>query len=304
MSRFSTEASRWRALQLRDPSADGTFVYCVQTTHIYCRPICKARLARRSNIKFHDNCQAAAADGFRPCKRCRPELAHYDPQAELIATACSKIEANAILGKETTLKVLAVAAGLTESHFHRVFKNLVGVTPKTYAKQMTEKDNELASAGSSSESLPPSPNALSTTSSTGLGQGLSSTASPYDSEPANHNQYEMIPGLSDLTSSSAASHSEIEFTIQPWSSGYVLIAAAKNCLHALEVSDSYADLLTTLECRFPVGTLYLSDWSKATAAKSPRNSNKSLFSSIMEALEHPTGKILNLPLNVFRISDG
>jgi methylphosphotriester-DNA--protein-cysteine methyltransferase len=66
---------RWDALAKRDPDADGTFVYSVRTTGVYCRPSCPARPARRENVAFHLTCEEAEQAGFRPCKRCRPNQA-------------------------------------------------------------------------------------------------------------------------------------------------------------------------------------------------------------------------------------
>jgi AraC family transcriptional regulator, regulatory protein of adaptative response / methylated-DNA-[protein]-cysteine methyltransferase len=72
---FTTDDSRWQAVQHRDAAADGTFYYSVLRTGVYCRPSCAARPARRENIAFHASCAAAEAAGFRPCKRCRPNEA-------------------------------------------------------------------------------------------------------------------------------------------------------------------------------------------------------------------------------------
>jgi class 3 adenylate cyclase len=72
---FGTDAARWQAVQARDPRADGVFYYAVSTTGIYCRPICPARRPRRAHVKFFAQPQAAHAEGFRACKRCRPDQA-------------------------------------------------------------------------------------------------------------------------------------------------------------------------------------------------------------------------------------
>src|SRR4029450_6151898 len=85
---------RWNAIQRRDRAADGTFVYSVRTTGVYCRPSCAARLPRRDNVAFHATCADAERAGFRPCKRCRPtEPARAEAHAGLVATACRTIEA-------------------------------------------------------------------------------------------------------------------------------------------------------------------------------------------------------------------
>jgi AraC family transcriptional regulator of adaptative response/methylated-DNA-[protein]-cysteine methyltransferase len=72
---FTTDDSRWQAVQHRDTAADGTFYYSVRTTGVYCRPSCAARPAGRENVAFHATWEAAEAAGFRPCKRCCPNEA-------------------------------------------------------------------------------------------------------------------------------------------------------------------------------------------------------------------------------------
>lgn len=124
--------AKWAALRARDAQADGSFVYSVRTTGVYCRPSCPARPARPENVAFHATCAEAEAAGFRPCKRCRPnEPALAERQAEAVARACRLIE-----GAETmpALDDLARAAGMSPFHFHRVFRKVTGITPKAYAE--------------------------------------------------------------------------------------------------------------------------------------------------------------------------
>ena len=131
MPRRSNDDARWRAVERRDREADGTFVYSVRTTGVYCRPSCAARLARRENVAFHATCADAERAGFRPCKRCRPnEASLAERQAAAVAKACRLIEEAEEL---PSLDALARAAGLSRFHFHRVFKAVTGVTPKAYA---------------------------------------------------------------------------------------------------------------------------------------------------------------------------
>ena len=84
MSNYEDDDSRWAAVQSRDPAADRAFVYGVRTTKIYCRPICKARLARRSNVTFYRSPQEAQDAGFRACKRCKPELPTTMPEEDAV----------------------------------------------------------------------------------------------------------------------------------------------------------------------------------------------------------------------------
>jgi hypothetical protein len=72
---FIDEEARWAAVLRRDAAADGSFYYSVRTTGVYCRPSCASRRARRENVAFHRTAADAAAAGFRPCKRCRPNAA-------------------------------------------------------------------------------------------------------------------------------------------------------------------------------------------------------------------------------------
>jgi AraC family transcriptional regulator of adaptative response/methylated-DNA-[protein]-cysteine methyltransferase len=65
------DEARWAAVVARDPRYDGSFVYSVVTTGVYCRPSCAAR-PKRENVRFHATCADAEAAGFRPCKRCKP----------------------------------------------------------------------------------------------------------------------------------------------------------------------------------------------------------------------------------------
>ncbi|TVY25609.1 Bifunctional transcriptional activator/DNA repair enzyme [Lachnellula hyalina] len=160
MAHFSTPTSRWAALTSRNPLASDAFIYSVLSTKIYCRPTCPSRLARRANIVFHDSCTEAAAAGFRPCKRCRPEVEGGSPgdgQKVLVAKACGLIENEGVSGSaglgvgvgvqlemevevgKWSVRDLARECGVTESHFCRVFKKVMGCTVGEYRKQLQLK---------------------------------------------------------------------------------------------------------------------------------------------------------------------
>ncbi|PPJ52847.1 hypothetical protein CBER1_11263 [Cercospora berteroae] len=133
MSHFTTDSTRWHAVRTKDRKADGQFVYCVKTTRIYCRPICKARLARYSNVEFFDTGPEAVAAGYRACKRCRPELEIFVPQADrAIERICKTLDALSEGASVPSLETLAKEASLTKYHFHRSFKKATGLTPREY----------------------------------------------------------------------------------------------------------------------------------------------------------------------------
>jgi methylphosphotriester-DNA--protein-cysteine methyltransferase len=133
---YSTDAARWRALTIRDAGANDHFVYSVRSTNIYCRPTCPARLARRANVGFHKTPLDAEADGFRACKRCKPNAILEDPQERAVAKACMLIN-EAVKNDDSKafrLQDLAKSVGLTPRYFHKIFKDKTGLTPKEWAK--------------------------------------------------------------------------------------------------------------------------------------------------------------------------
>ncbi|RDL31370.1 uncharacterized protein BP5553_09579 [Venustampulla echinocandica] len=133
---FSTPSSRWAALVTRNPAATNSFVYSVTTTNIYCRADCPSRLARRANVKFYESAIEAEREGFRACKRCRPEVGNgveRDPQVLAVQKAKKLIEDEGRCEeKKWTVKDLAKEVGLTESHFCRVFKKVTGMRVGEY----------------------------------------------------------------------------------------------------------------------------------------------------------------------------
>src|SRR5919197_2292729 len=83
------DAARWNAVAAHDRSADGLFVYAVQSTGIYCRPSCPSRRPRRDRVRFFETPGDARLAGFRPCRRCRPDGAPSpDAWVEKIRRAC------------------------------------------------------------------------------------------------------------------------------------------------------------------------------------------------------------------------
>jgi len=135
--RFASDAARWRAVRRRDPAADGHFFYSVATTGVYCRPSCASRPARRGNVAFHRTAAEAARAGFRPCRRCRPDLPSRGArEAALVTEACRTIER---AEEAPRLAALAAQAGLSPGHFHRMFKRVAGVTPRAYAAAQRQR---------------------------------------------------------------------------------------------------------------------------------------------------------------------
>ncbi|KAH6649403.1 metal binding domain of Ada-domain-containing protein [Chaetomium tenue] len=136
---FETPHSRWRALEMRNPRAASAFLYGVKTTHIYCRPTCPSRLARKANVVFFDSANEAECAGFRACKRCKPSQADFEPQAshkKAFRKACELMDAaEGVL----TLESLAASVGLSPRYLHGVFKTVMGFTPNAYAMRVRKE---------------------------------------------------------------------------------------------------------------------------------------------------------------------
>lgn len=122
----------------RDSAADCTFVYGVRTTKIYCRPTCKARLARRSNVVFFRYPNEAEDAGFRACKRCKPNLPNSMPEEEAERKIRAFISRSVHPGgiELSTVHDMASYVGVSKWHFHRVFREITGITPHEYFKSV------------------------------------------------------------------------------------------------------------------------------------------------------------------------
>ncbi|HET9652680.1 MAG TPA: Ada metal-binding domain-containing protein, partial [Usitatibacter sp.] len=126
----------YRALRTHDARFDGRFFVGVETTRIYCRPVCSARTPHREHCRFFASAAAAESQGFRPCLRCRPEMAPghatVDAQRRLAQAAADLIDEGALV--DSGLPELAAALGVTDRHLRRVFQQEFGVAPVEYAQ--------------------------------------------------------------------------------------------------------------------------------------------------------------------------
>ncbi len=127
----------WRAHRARDPRFDGRFYTAVLSTGIYCRPICPARTPRKEHCAYYPSAAAAQAAGFRPCLRCRPELAPgvagWRGTANTVARALALIAAGA-WGEEDDVDALAERVGVGGRQLRRLFARHVGAPPVRVAQ--------------------------------------------------------------------------------------------------------------------------------------------------------------------------
>jgi AraC family transcriptional regulator of adaptative response / DNA-3-methyladenine glycosylase II len=127
----------YRALTARDPRFDGLFFVGVTSTHIYCRPICPTRTPGRDRCRFFPSAAAAEQARFRPCLRCRPELAPGNAPVDAVGRtariAAVRISAG-VMNDEGSLETLAGEMGVSSRHLRRVLRQELGVTPVELAQ--------------------------------------------------------------------------------------------------------------------------------------------------------------------------
>ncbi|MDX2214465.1 MAG: bifunctional DNA-binding transcriptional regulator/O6-methylguanine-DNA methyltransferase Ada [Oculatellaceae cyanobacterium bins.114] len=233
-----TEAERWEALIHKHPDADGRFLYAVKTTGVYCRPTCSSRQPKRENVLFFENCTEAEIAGFRPCKRCSPNSASpHRQQAERIAEVCKHIEASDTL---PALETMAQMAGLSTYHFHRVFKEIVGITPKQYAIAHRTKRirHQLQESNTVTQAI--------------YEAGFETSSNFYDQSAA-------LLGMTPSQYQKGADGIEIQYTVQPCWLGWVLIAATAKGICAIAFGDTPDQLTTQLQTDFPKAQFFKGD---------------------------------------------
>ncbi len=232
-SLFTSDEDRWAAVIDRNPAADGIFYYSVRTTGVYCRPSCAARRARRENVRFHQSPAEAECAGFRPCKRCRPDMARDQPYAEVVGRACRMMET----AEETpSLDALAAASGLSRFHFHRVFKAVMGLTPRAYGAA--------ARARRLRAELPRS----RTVTAAIYGAGFNSSGRFYAA--SSH-----LLGMTPTCFRAGGAGAAIRFAVGACTLGAILVAATEKGICAISLGDDPQVLVHDLQDRFPKAKL-------------------------------------------------
>lgn len=222
---------RWQAVMRRDPSADGTFVYAVRTTGVYCRPSCSSRMAKAKNVSFYPSPVEAEAAGYRPCQRCCPNSrSPAEASAAVVALACRRIED---AEEPPKLDDLAASAGMSPFHFHRQFKAITGLTPKAYgvAQRARKVREELAGSGSSVT------RAI-------YGAGFNSSSRFYEKS-------DEVLGMTPTTFRNGGRGAEIRFAIGECSLGAILVARSGRGVCAIALGDDADALCRDLQDRFP-----------------------------------------------------
>jgi AraC family transcriptional regulator of adaptative response/methylated-DNA-[protein]-cysteine methyltransferase len=214
----------------RDRNADGQFVYAVTTTGVYCRPACGARTPRPENVRFHATAASAEQAGFRACKRCRPDQSPpATTHAALVTELCRLIEG---AEQEPSLDELARHAHMSRFHLHRVFKSVVGVTPRAYAAahRAGRLRAELDRGGTVTEAI---------------------YEAGYRSSSRFYRESNRILGMTASAYRAGGIHSVIRFAVGECTLGAILVAASERGVCAILMGDDADALMRDLQERFP-----------------------------------------------------
>lgn len=224
----------WQAVLAKDNQADGEFVYAVRSTGIYCNPSCPSRRPKRENVLFFSMAQAAEEAGFRPCRRCRPEEASPHTTA-LVQSVCRYIEAHS--EEALTLALLGEQVHVSPYHLQRIFKHVVGVTPRQYIQ--TQRIAHLK---------------------THIKDGEAVTHALYDVGYGSSSRlYEQAPihlGMTPTNYRNGGKGMTIRYTIVDCPLGRLLVATTERGICAVELGDTDAVLEAALHEEYPAAHIH------------------------------------------------
>ncbi len=226
----------WQAIETKDKSLDGQFLYGVVTTKVFCRPGCPSRVPRRDNVRFYATAQEAQADGLRPCLRCRPLDRDTGAAREKFGAVCAFICRNVENRGLLKLSALSRRFDLSSFHFQRMFKAAVGVTPRQYAEaiRMQTLKEDLRAGATVTDAI--------------YSAGFSSASRVYDGADTRL-------GMTPSEYRSGGKHVEISFATVRTPLGLMMLGATDRGLCFLEFGSSAEELRASLQQEFPSSSL-------------------------------------------------
>lgn len=244
----SDDTSRWLAVDDRDASRDGEFVYAVTSTRIYCRPSCPSRRPSRANARFFDSPEDAERAGYRACLRCRPrDAGHASAGAAAVEQARLYLEANA--DRIVSLDELARRCGLSASHLQRSFTRMIGLSPRQFqAARRVERLKGRLRAGD-------------TVSRATYEAGFGSSSRIYEKSD------DML-GMTPAAFRRGGAGIEITYAIADTPLGRVLVGSTERGVCAVEMGPTDDDVERRLRADFPKATITRDDdahaeWTRA-----------------------------------------
>jgi AraC family transcriptional regulator of adaptative response/methylated-DNA-[protein]-cysteine methyltransferase len=253
-----SDDQRWQIALAKDRRFDGAFVTGVHSTGIYCRPSCPARAPLRKNVRFYATAQEAAKAGLRPCKRCSPDSQSAEEACVLAAIAA--IRANGAM----TLEALADLTGYTPTHFQRLFKRTVGLSPAAFAKALRQERVR--------EGL-----------SRGLGVTEALANAGYGGSEQFYAETKGRLGMKPSDWSRGGAGKRVHWAVLATTLGPMLVAATDKGVCCLAFGEGEADL----RARFPEAELVAAG-----------EEFRALFAAVVEAVEQPGPGSAAIPLDV------
>ncbi|MEO7019592.1 MAG: bifunctional DNA-binding transcriptional regulator/O6-methylguanine-DNA methyltransferase Ada [Ktedonobacteraceae bacterium] len=228
------EEKCWQAVLERDSQANGTFVYAVRSTGIYCKPSCPSRKPSREQVAFFAEPQLAELAGFRACRRCLPRENEGDAHIELVQRACRYIEQH--LDETLRLEQLGAELGLSQAYAQRLFKRVLGISPRQYAEaqRLEHLKNQLKDGVSVTRTL--------------YEVGYSSSSRLYERAPGQL-------GMTPTTYQRGGAGMHIIYTIVDSPLGRLLVAATARGICRIGLHDSDEVLEQTLQHEYPAAEL-------------------------------------------------
>lgn len=227
---------KWSLVLARNAKADGRFVYAVKSTGIFCRPSCPSRKPRRENVEFFDSPAQAQQAGYRACRRCTP--LERDRQTQKVEAACRYIDENL----DITLSLTAISrhVAISPFHFQRLFKRILGISPREYqqARRAGKFRQALLGEGSVTEAI--------------YEAGYSSSSRAYENIPA---QLGMTPSAFRRGGEGV----EIRCTVIATELGKLLVATTPRGVCAVRFGESEAALLRELKHDFEAAEIHRDD---------------------------------------------
>ena len=235
----SSQDELWQAVVTKNSAFDGAFVFAVSSTKIYCRPSCPSRRPHRDRVSFYQFPEAAEQAGFRACLRCHPKsTVSLDPQITMVQRACRYIEAQ----DETavTLNDLGDHLGISAFHLQRVFKKIMGITPRQYADacRIGKFKMRVRETGSVTGAL--------------YDAGFSSSSRLYTRASSEL-------GMTPATYGRGGRGAFIKYTIVPCPLGLLLVASTDRGVCAVKLGDSDAKLSSDLAKEYPSAAIHRDD---------------------------------------------
>jgi AraC family transcriptional regulator, regulatory protein of adaptative response / methylated-DNA-[protein]-cysteine methyltransferase len=228
---IDAQQEKWTMVLARESKADGRFVYAVKSTGVFCRPSCPSRRPRRELVEFFDSPAQAEQAGYRACRRCAP--GERSRQIQKVEAACRYIDARLDANAETQLSLAAVArhVKLSPFHFQRMFKRILGISPREYqqARRAGRFKNALGGDMRITDAI--------------YEAGYSSSSRAYESLPA---QLGMTP--SEFRNQGQGT--EIRYAILATDPGKLLVATTARGLCAARFGENDAALAAELRREF------------------------------------------------------